>query len=618
MKGMLFAAVCALMADSLGAALIVKPAPPPTIQSIATRFNGYDLNADGIHEINSFTLPDFEPAAALGTGTAGTALVLVDPRLLNSSSPGMNAAIRSHLINHRDDLVREGYRTRVLIADLYRGAVHQDGRTLMAVRRFLRELRLAYPSLKGVTLVGSFPDATLFRRVLAKTVENGQQYLTLHPERINPRADIVLADLDGGWEELYQPIANNEHLKMSVPNGLGFPYNNQFLSGTVTEISNVHWEDIFYIQEDYVERMVAVNGPGSPVTVYIASNAQRHPELTAADRTQPNPIARPEIIVSRIDAKGIALNPTGPIDRLGRSPLDSTGTPQSLEFDLPPAAIEWSHDILLEQRIVADYFDRNHQHRIGVQHAWQYRTGAIQQRDSGLMSATAFNQYLRLADSSGFQPSRSWEQADIVDYVNFLKEPAVLRGISAHSNAYISQFASPLSVATLETALGGDVWAWQSTFSGGFWRLTPSAQPLGGNADWTLGRTLWENRSLMYVGQTFYVHGGCGVNVPDDNWHNVSHDDFLHGFKNNADSVMFFENGLALLARGKTFYDLPSGFGEYVLLNGGRFGFSWRGSFETDGANAALKPGTNGDARVWSNKKAYFWGLRGDWTVRLR
>lgn len=619
----------------LGTAAGAATAPPPSVAQIASAYQNFDIDGDGIREINALSLMDFEPATPLG-GSQGLAIVLVDPRLLSSSSGELNATVRNHLINHRDDLVREGYAPRFLLADLYRGAQHQDGRTLLAVRRFLNSVRTWYPGLKGVTLVGSFPEATLFRRVLFRSVENGKQFLVLHPERINPRADIVLSDLDGNWESLYQLVGNNEFLKVEVPNTVTFPritwpLSSQTLTGTVRTFENVFWEDIFYLREDYVDRTTAVSGIGSAVTVRINSTAQRHPELTSADRALANPIARPEIMVSRIDAKGIAVNPyfrnrfgATLLDRNGRGPLDANGRPQALEFDrvipydMSPPTMRWQHDPLLEQRIITDYFDRNHQHRLGVAHASQYRTSGVTEANSGLRSPWVMNQELRKADPTGLQPSIEYDQANMFMYIMSLREPSVLRGIASHSNAQGSQFADVNNPYLIELALGGTPFAWQQTSLDNRWQFTPSAASVMGWADWKIGRSLWTNKTLAFTGQSFYIHEGCSIIVPDENFPNMSYDDADYGFKNNADSILFYQNGLALLGRGKVFWDSPTGYTSAIAAAGGRFGYGWQGMFASAGNDATLRPGTNADVRVFNNKKPYFWDLRGDWTVKLK
>jgi hypothetical protein len=623
----LLLAIGAMPTRAAGIDIIIAPPRPPTIQAIAAGYTGFDIDGDGVREINSISLMSFEPTT-MNSGNSGVAIILVDPRLINSPSATMNATMLNMLRTYRDDLVNEGYRTRFMLADVYRGVRNQDGRTLLAMRRFLKDVRAYYPSLAGVTLVGSFPEATIFRRVRFHSVENGQAYLVLHPERINPRADIVLGDLDGNWEALYQLVADNQHLKLSISSQLFLLGGRVLTSGRIVELFDVHWEDIFYVKDDYVPRVTQAS-VGDSVTLDIPSLEQRNPELSTADRSQPNPIARPEIMVSRLDARGIALNPSATPDRFGRTPLDANGKPQELEYTYPtgPWAFAWTNDPVLEQRILADYFDRNHAHRLAIEPFGYYRPSSIRQLNSGLPAPSSTNALMRSADPFALGAGLEFDQADLATYVRFLRTPAVLREIEAHSNDKISEFfdhdpppnTTPVfDYAAVESQLGGSVWDWEVTNNGTIWKLTPSAKPMNGYAGWSLGRTLWENRVLLYYGQSFYLHGGCSVNVPDENDYNQAYNDPRYGSRNNADTVLFFENGLGVLARGKVFYDLPAGFGNSINFYGLRFGYAWMDAHTTDAGDAQLKPGTSGDDRVFANKRSYFWGLRGDWTIKLR
>jgi hypothetical protein len=228
---------------------------------------------------------------------------------------------------------------------------------------------------------------------------------------------------------------------MRVPDGMAFPSNGQTLFGTVVDVSNVHWEDVFYLREDFVTRLQgSVDGtslfsttPGSPIAVRIDSTAQRNPELTAADRLLPNPIAQPEILVGRVDAYGIAFDPVG-ADVNGRTPIGPDGKPQEVSY----WALNWQRNPTLEQRLIIDFFDRDHSHRVGAEPWGNYRTAALRQPNSGLTSPSAFNTLLRGADPTGFAPSVAVE-GTLTDYVRWLKTPAVLRGIASHSDGLPSQ-----------------------------------------------------------------------------------------------------------------------------------------------------------------------------------
>ena len=148
--------------------------------------------------------------------------MFVEPRLV-ADTPDLRISgleMRLWLGQLGNDMFADGFYPVFVEATVYSGPVHQDGRTLLAMRRFLKDVYQAYP-LTATLLVGSLPDASIVRSVLVKNrstsanPENltaGTQpnpsyagdYLALESEYITPRADIVLGDLDGNWESLYR------------------------------------------------------------------------------------------------------------------------------------------------------------------------------------------------------------------------------------------------------------------------------------------------------------------------------------------------------------------------------------------------------------------------------
>ena len=89
----------------LGTAAGAATAPPPSVAQIASAYQNFDIDGDGIREINALSLMDFEPATPLG-GSQGLAIVLVDPRLLASSSGELNATVRNHLIVSNESSIK--------------------------------------------------------------------------------------------------------------------------------------------------------------------------------------------------------------------------------------------------------------------------------------------------------------------------------------------------------------------------------------------------------------------------------------------------------------------------------------------------------------------------------
>jgi hypothetical protein len=595
-------------AEAGAAASALKRGATPS--SIAKGYEFYDFDGDKNPEINSITPAPLEPTRVRTSGAAGRALVLVEARLLEAFEGARTSELLTSLGRYRDDLMLEGYQVDILVADLYHGPLHQDGLTLLALRRYLQDVYAAFPSLAGVTLVGAFPDASIMRRVLFRQPDAGGDYMVLHPERINPRADIVLADLDGYWEDVYRLRTDPSVEYLMIRPQEPWPYDGQILSGTVVSHGYTEWDDVFYLQDDFVTRLTAFQQVGDTVWLSIDYTAQRNPELSWNDLFMANPLARPEIAVSRINARHIARNPGAGPDRNGNRPLDASGRPQTVIYDEAPVW-DFVPDRPLEHRILLDYFARNHAFRTGIP-LWPYQVSSVHAAGSGLASATSFNDYLREADSA--LGAYAKEDADLLDFVDWLKEPGILRGVAAHGTGTLNEFRPPASWIDLDAAAGGKPFVWTQEWAFPGWRYRPSLEGHGGNSRWGLGRSLWENHALDGGSPAFFVLGACSANVPD-NQPGISYDHELYAKLNYAETVLFFHNGLGVMARGKVFNDRPSGFGDGIAASG-RFGHGWRSAFDTDAADPSLLPGTSTEA-VLRNKKAYFWSALGDWTLKI-
>jgi len=182
----------------------------------------------------------------------------------------------------------------------------------------------------------------------------------------------------------------------------------------------------------------------------------------------------------------------------------------------------------------------------------------------------------------------------------------VLRTLRAHSDAHAAAFHTT-DVAALQAAIGGPAWHWHA--DGG--KLVPSLQHCaGGRADFFFYRTLWQDHALP--DQPFLlVHTGCEAITPPGC---VEHpfDDPAYGLRAHAESILFFTPCLAMVGRAKGFYDEPRGFSE-ALAAGATFGDAWRRYFAIE-ATAANWDEAGGDI---GRKRAYFWSVLGDWTLRL-
>lgn len=591
---------------------VIAPPPPPTVGDCAAQYSAYDLDRDGNLELDSLGLMSFETAAD-PPGKGSMVVVFVEKRIVDAGG----APLVSKLQTFRDDLVGEGYRPRFVVAALHRDGRREDGKKLLAMRRFLQCVRGTNSSLEGTILVGSFPDATIFRRTLLADAAGLR--MTLHAERINTRADIVLGDLDGNWESLYVASGTmvSTSIRTYVPPTPWAP--GASFSGPWDSYEETPWHDYFYLREDSVTVSPStVPLLGQYVTFKVATAAMANPETTALDRLAPNPVAQPELVVSRIDARHIAIDPDLPPDFYGRRALDANGHPQALAYPSNgPPPFKWAENPALEQRILIDYLNRDHAFRHGSDGALPYRTASTRGPVAPLLAPT-LNPYLKGIDPTGFTTPIDAPDANLTDYIDWLKQPAVVRGILAHSNNTISQFTPPVS-PDLSSFVGGPAFTWAKGLSASWVTYTPMDQQphAGGSADWELGRALFEYRALIFAGQAFYVHDGCGLNVATIG-DGPAYDSPDYALRNNADSILFFLNGLAVFARGKTFNDLPTNAMTYAAQNGKRFGYGWKGQYIADAANGAANPLATADARVLAAKKAYFWSLLGDFTLKIR
>ena len=581
------------------------------LNALCARYSGFDLNADGRVEIESLR-PLEAPA-----GEAGKPLVvvLVEERLLEPLD-GEKSDLLPSLVQYRDDLARDGWRAMLVAARVYSGTVHQDGRTLLAMRRFFQDLRAAEPGLAGTVLVGSFPEAMLVRscnwvrresaRVHAGTeevrFERIPQIRTM-AELVAARCELVLCDLDGNWEETYvEPRTNVPWLLAvysdGVPSGGGpTPY---------YELGHNRFEDFFFVNDGRYTTGEVKNETGEILLdVRLVAEGQ-NAECATSDLELPNPMSQPDILVSRLNAKCVAYSPRAGIrGASGEGLLDENGIPQRVQFkdrdSVPQNA--YGFDAALERQLLVEYFARNHRYRLG-EYSEQDRPAAV---SHGLWNGMReVRRGMREWRDAG-DASTVVADANLAQYAEWLRQPAVFRDVRAHSFPWGTQFGR-CDAASLE-AVAGPAWCWRASRNA----LVPtlSSYARRGNADFYLYRTLWGNGRMPDTA-CLYFHTGCDSISPgfaEQRAYNSSGYGRLQG----AESLLFYANGLALVGRAKTFYDWPRGF-HSALSRGETFGEAWRGYFTAESrARSAREVG--GDI---GRKRAYFWSVLGDWTLRLR
>ena len=347
-----------------------------SFENIVQEFYGYDLDNDGVKEIESLQFMSFEnPSEPIDTGRQFV-IVLVEPRLLVNilGSHYSSADILQRLQVLKSDLLAEGVQTRFLEAKVYSGPIHQDGKTLLAIREFFKEVRNTYNSFDGALLVGAFPESMIVRtwpdwRILTdaeridklgKTFPAGTKVYNIGRGVHAYRSEIVLADLSGNWRNLYyqQHPGLTECVFVPTSEQLS-PDGTKVLLKCLTgnyDINQQAYQDFFWIKDD---KWQEVSTTSNEIEMLLTLKLQ-DPELDPIDKTQPNPIARSEISVSRINARSIAASPDARLLDGNRRPKNAPTSPPILTN-----IFDWQTDSNLERTLLIDYFDRNHAFRTG-------------------------------------------------------------------------------------------------------------------------------------------------------------------------------------------------------------------------------------------------------------
>ena len=601
------ATVLSLACPQTAAATTTDP-----VAAICAKFVRFDHNGDDQVEIAGVT-----PVHA--AGDAGPRmLVLVESHLLGMAAGPLD--LRAKLRRLVDDLAAEGQRAVLLDVELGVSAMHQDGRYVLALRELLRAFARDN-ELAGALLVGRFPDAYLvrtcnWRRHDEVKLRSGQadevkhigHYLRRVPEAVAHRADIVLSDLDGRWEDVYvQP-----RTRLATTLAL-FADKIPASGGEVIDLEHgsVTYEDFFHVSDGKLEvhELLGTDGVVRGHSVFADDHCGDH-ECSATDRASPNVMARPDILVSRMDAHGIAMRArTDIVGVSGEGLLDDAGKPQAVAFgdakQVPDWRSLWQLDPVLERQLLADYLDRNHAYRTRqVEVAWR-PTSIAHGLGSGFREMShAASDWL----PGDKELSDVHQHATLASVARWLAYPAVLRTLRAHSDAWGSVFERA-ELNTLTAELNGPAWSWSREGK----RLVPSLKSAcgGGKLDWHLLHTLWQNGAVA-SSPSFYHHTGCeGISPPGSA--RLPYDHANYGLRQGAESLLFFGNGLALVGRAKVFYDEPRGFAQ-ALAEGKTFGAAWAGYFEIE-ATAASWAQVGGDI---GRKRAYFWSVLGDATLRLQ
>lgn len=143
-------------------------------------------------------------------------------------------------------------------------------------------------------------------------------------------------------------------------------------------------------------------------------------------------------------------------------------------------------------------------------------------------------------------------------------------------------------------------------------RLSPSlAGPARhGHAGFALWQALWCD-GMAAESPFLLLHTGCEAISPPGS-SRLPFDDARYGRWAHGESILFYTAAVALVGRAKVFYDEPRGFAA-ALADGATIGDALRRYAELESA-----------ARTWGEvggdigrKRAYFWSLLGDGSLRL-
>lgn len=198
------------------------------------------------------------------------------------------------------------------------------------------QLRNLNPLFAGAILVGHFPQATIVRRWLWETgyttpvvnpsAPQGQLYVQCWPEPVADWSDIVLGDLTGNWDALYREAVNLAAFKGIASEGSGLAHGERrtFKPGNFLK-PGLRFSDVFIILEDAFSPTFLADG-SAEVTLDMT---RRDPEVFEPLAVQRNPLAMPDIAISRIDARGASLSASSlRADSQGRHWVDGNGLPK--------------------------------------------------------------------------------------------------------------------------------------------------------------------------------------------------------------------------------------------------------------------------------------------------
>jgi hypothetical protein len=345
------------------------------------------------------------------------------------------------------------------------------------------------------------------------------------------------------------------------------------------------------------------------------------------EKTIENPLAYPEIIVSRINAHNIAwsLNQKAAwLSWYGLHPL----WPFDINYfssnkDRPPDYI--SQDPYLERQLLQDYLSRD----------LDYRSGSL--TDPDLRIATGVAQ-----ENEG---EGTFGPADFsYSFSECWRDQITVTGKEKCEPINAGPLGSALCMQVMkDVTLGGKEYSYYLPFFG--WKKKDAKDFVGWlnypwitkslvihgwftkmyyNGIWTFFdfRSIYQKKYLSSVNTgSFFFSTSSYSNAP--NWAGEPYYSYRYGWSNPAECLLFYGMGLGVFARAHSYHghferDMAYKFGfhdintvDWTLANHRMVGESWRARFDV----VRTWNGQESDDRY--RKNCYRYGVLGDWTLRV-
>lgn len=399
------------------------------VKALVNAFRNTDMNGDGVNEINHLELISEWSATSLDADDK-LLVLMVEERLLTNAKADGDTKLKKVLGEYCKCLEQDGWSPIVIGASVYNGSVHQDGRSLLAIRRFFQAIKKNFPKFGGAVLIGSFPESMLVRRWAWKHSKrsatfNGVVYnkgkgpkatfVAIDPELIAHRSDVVLCDLDGNWEEVYvQPKTQVDSIKFlpseEITSQKDWPQFEQTISTNNFSIRQKSFEDYFFIDDAKMEILEITD---KSLTLKCGYNMLR-PEVGVSDSKSPNPLAEPDIMISRINPRHVGV--IQPVKN-----LDENGKPKAVNKSAGSPNRQFVRDSGIERQLLVEYLERNIRHRRGRSNRNAQRV-ATMWTDLQTPSKRYFSKVSK--ELGGME---SFANANTVDFVRFMKRRQLLK-----------------------------------------------------------------------------------------------------------------------------------------------------------------------------------------------